>query len=65
VVDRLIDPRFDEALDVAEIADHAAAVEFAAPDGDLGDRVVPVRMLADPVVVEQTVPVAEIYPLRD
>ena len=65
MVDRLIDPSLHDPLDVAEVADHVAAVQRFGPDLDLGDRVVPMRMLADAVVVEQTVAVAEVYGLGD
>ena len=60
VIDRLVDPALDDALDVAEVADHVAIVERSRPHFDLRDGVVAVRMLADAVVVEQAVTVAEL-----
>src|SRR5262249_34731080 len=60
VVELAIDPALHDALDVAEIADHVAVVERAGAYFDLGDRVVSMRMLADAVVVEQAVAVAEV-----
>src|SRR5882672_10256048 len=65
VVELAVDPPLDYALDIAEIADHVAVVERPGPHFDLGHRVVAVGMLADAVVVEQPVAVAEIYPFRD
>jgi hypothetical protein len=65
VIEVPVDPPLDHALDVAEVDDHVAVVERIGADLDLRDRVVAVRMLADAVVVEQAVPVAEVDPLRD
>ena len=45
--------------------DHVARVEAVGADLDLGQRVVPVRVLADAVVVEQPVAVAELDALGD
>jgi hypothetical protein len=63
VVDLAIDPRLHDPVDIAEIADHVAAVEHVGPDLDFGHGVVPVRVLADSVVVEQAVAVAEVKAL--
>ena len=60
-----VDPSFDDAFDVAEIDDHVAVVEIVGADVDFHHRVVTVRMLADAVVVEQPMAVAEINALRD
>ena len=65
VIELAIDPALHDALDVAEVDDHVARVELLGADLDLGHRVVPVRMLADAVVVEQPVPVAEVDALGD
>ena len=65
VIELAVDPSLDDALDVGEIAHHVAVVERAAAHFDLGDRVVAVRMLADAVVVEQPVAVAELNFLGD
>ena len=65
VIELAIDPALDDALDVAEVADHVAAVERAGAHFDFGDRVVAVRMLADAVVVEQPMAVTEIDALGD
>src|SRR5262249_42412747 len=65
VIQLVIDPAFHEPLDVAEIAHHVAAVERPRAHFDLGDRVVAVRMLADAVVIEEPVPVAEVDALRN
>ena len=59
VIELLVDPALDDALDVAEVADHVAVVERAGADLDLGGGIVPVRMLADAVVVQQPMAVAE------
>jgi len=60
VIELFVNPSFHEALDVAEVADHVAAIEVPRADFDLGYRIVPVGMLADAVVIEQAVAVAEI-----
>ena len=52
-------------LNLAEVTDHLPIVERFCPHFDLGDRVVPVRVLADPVVVEKPVTVAEVDALGD
>jgi len=65
VIELPIDPSLHDALDFAEIADHVAVVELVGAHLDLRDRVVAVRMLADTVVIEQTVPVAEVDALGD
>src|SRR3954452_1665634 len=65
VIDRLIDPALDDALDVAEVADHVAIVECPGAHFDFRDRVVAVRVFADTVVVEQAMPVAELDLLGD
>ena len=65
VIELAIDPALDDALDVAEIADHVAVVERVGAHLDLRDRVVAVRMLADAVVVEQAMPVTEVDALGD
>src|SRR3990172_4510252 len=65
VIELLVDPVLDHALDVAEVAHHIAAVELAGTHLDLGDCVVPVRVLADPVVVEQPMTVTEIDAFSD
>ena len=65
VVELAVDPPFDNPLDVGEIADHVAVVERPAADLDFRHGVVPVRMLADAVVIEQPVAVAELDFLGD
>ena len=65
VVELAIDPSLDDPLDVREIAHHVAVVERPAADFDLGDGVVAVRVLADAVVVEQAMAVAELNFLGD
>ena len=65
VIELAVDPAFHDPLDVAEIAHHVARVELRRPDFDLRDRVVAVRVLADAVVVEQPVAVAEVDALGD
>ena len=65
VIELAIDPALDDPLDVAEVADHVAVVERAGPHLDLRRRVVAVRVLADAVVVEQPMAVAEVDFLRD
>ena len=60
VIELLVDPAFHDSLDVAEIADHVAVVERPGPDFDLSGRIVAVRMLADAVIVEQPMTVAEL-----
>jgi hypothetical protein len=50
---------------VAEVADHVAAIQRAGTNFDLGERIVAVRMLTDAVVVEQPVAVAELNALRN
>jgi hypothetical protein len=65
VIELPINPPLDDALDVAEIADHVAVVECAGAHLDLRRRVVSMRVLADTVVVEQPVTVAELDLLGD
>src|SRR5436190_2485705 len=65
VIELAVDPAFHDPLDVAEVADHVARVEAARAHLDLGHRVVAVRMLADAVVVEEAVAVAELDALRN
>jgi hypothetical protein len=60
VIELAVDPALDDALDVAEVAHHVAVVQRAGPDLDLRRRVVPVRVLADPVVIEQPMAVTEV-----
>ena len=60
VIELAVDPPFDDPLDVGKIADHVAVVERAAADFDLRNGVMAVRVLADAVVVEQPVAVAEL-----
>ena len=60
MIELAIHPALDDALDVGEIADHVPVVERAAAHFDLGDGIVAVGMLADAVVVEQPMPVAEL-----
>ena len=65
VIELPVDPALDNALDIAEIADHVAVVERARPYLDFRHRVVAVRVLADPVVVEQPVTVTEVEAFGD
>ena len=60
VIELAVDPRLDDPLDVAEIAHHVPVIERARADLDLGGCIVSVRVLADAVVVEQAVTVAEV-----
>ena len=60
VIELAIDPPFDHALDVAEVDDHIALVEAIRPDLDLHGGVVPVRVFAHAVVIEQPVTVTEV-----
>jgi hypothetical protein len=65
VVQLAVDPSFHDALDVGEIADHVAAIERTRPDFNLRDGVVSVGVLADAVVVEEAMTVAEFDFLGD
>ena len=65
VIQLAIDPALDDALDVGEIGDHVALVEPVRAHVHLDDGVVSVRMLADAVVVEQAMAVAEVDALGD
>jgi hypothetical protein len=60
VVEFAIDPSLDNPLDVGKVADHVAVVERSAADLDFGNGVVPVRVLTDAIVIEQTMAVAEL-----
>ncbi len=60
-----IDPAFHRALDVGEVGHHVAPVERFRLDFQFHHGVVPVRMLADAVVVEQPMAVTEIEALGD
>ena len=59
VVEFTIHPFLDKTLDVAEIDDHVAPVQRLGADLDLGDRVVAMRVLAQAVVIEQTMAVTK------
>ncbi len=65
VIELPIDPAFHDPLDVAEVAHHVAVVERAGAHFDFGRCVVAVRMLADAVVVEQPMAVAEVDAFGD
>jgi hypothetical protein len=65
VIELSIDPALHDPLDVAEVDHHVARIERIGANLDLGNGVVPVRMLADAVVVEQSMPVAEVDALGD
>ena len=65
VVELAVDPALHDALDVGEIHDHVAAVELGRADVHFDDRVVAVRVLADAVVVEKPMAVAEVDALGD
>ena len=60
MIDVFVDPALDHTLDVAEVAHHIAIVERARADFDLGNRVVAVWMLANAIVIEQSMAVAEL-----
>ncbi len=64
VIELRVDPPLDDALDVAEVAHHVAGIQRVAPDFDLDHGIVPVRVPALAVVVQEPVPVAEIDPFR-
>src|SRR5215471_5728128 len=59
VIELAIDPPLHDPLNIAEVAYHVPLVELTGAHFDFSDRVVPVRVLADAVVVEQAVAVAE------
>ena len=59
VVERLIDPRADDLLDLGEIDHHAERIERGRLDRDDRLAVVPVQVLALAGVVEEPVAVAE------
>jgi hypothetical protein len=63
VIKFAVDPPLHRALDVGEVGHHVAAIERVGLDLQLHDGVVPVRVFADAVVVEQPVAVAELQPL--
>ena len=65
VIELAVNPPLDDPLDVAEIHHHIPCVQRIGAHLDLGDRVVAVRMLADAVVVEQPMAVAEVDALGD
>ena len=55
----------DDAFDVVEVADHVPVVERRGAHLDLGNGIVTVKVLADAVVVQKTVAVAEVNSFRD
>ena len=65
VIELFINPSLHDTLDVAEVADHVAIVERAGSHFNLGNGVVAMRVLADAVIIEQAVAVAELNFLRD
>jgi hypothetical protein len=60
VIQLAIDPPLHDTLDVRKVRHHVAAIQSISPDIYLDDGVVPVRVLADAVVIEQPVTVAEV-----
>ena len=60
VVELPVDPSLDDALDLSEITDHLPIVQRLRPHLNLRDRVVSVRVLADPVVIEQPMTITEV-----
>ena len=65
VVECLVDPGAEDALDGCEIHDHAERVEDRRFERDDGPGVVPVQVSALPVVLEQAVAVTEVDFFRD
>jgi hypothetical protein len=65
VIELAIDPGLDDALDVVEVGDHIATVERVGANLDLCHGVVSVGMLADAVVIEETMAVTEVDALGD
>jgi hypothetical protein len=65
VVELPIDPAFHQPLDVREIGHHIAPIELVGAHVDLGDGIVPVRVLANAVVIEQPMAVTEFDALGD
>jgi hypothetical protein len=60
VIQLTVDPAFHNPLDVAEVANHVASIEGIVPYLDFSHRVVSVRVLADAVIVQQSMAVAEL-----
>lgn len=65
VIQFAVDPSLHHPFDVGEIADHVATVERTRPDFNLRDGVVAVGVLADTVVLEEAMTVAEFDFLGD
>ena len=66
MIELAIDPAFDDALDVAEVGTPCCGCRGVSVRTSISaERVVAVRMLADAVVVEQAVAVAELDALGD
>ena len=65
VIQVVVDPLLDGLLDVAKIDQHASRVEIRALEGDDGTAVVPMKVTAFAVVVEQPVAVAKLDLARD
>jgi hypothetical protein len=65
VIDLAVNPSFDDALDVAEVAHHVPVVQRCGSDLNLSDCIVTVRVFADTVVVQQSVAVTEVEAFRD
>ena len=65
VIELPVHPPFDDPLDVGKIAHHVPVVQRSAANLDFGHGVVAVGVLADAVVVEQAMAVAELYFLGD
>ena len=65
VIQLVVNPSLDNALDIAEVGHHVPTVERVGANLDFRDGIVPVRMLADAVVIEEAMSVAEIDALGD
>jgi len=56
VIQRVVDPGSEQAFDIREVEDHSAAIELFGFKRNLGEAVMPVRVRALPLVIEQTWP---------
>lgn len=59
VIQFLVNPGLHDLVDVSEINYHASVVELLRHDFDFDFAVVPVKMLALAVVVDETMPIAK------
>ena len=60
MIELFIDPFLNHILDLTKITDHVTLVECPRSDFNLGNSIVAVWVLAETIVIQQTVAVAKV-----